>query len=94
LSTLTESGTLKFMLQANQIRAGRALLAWRQQDLAKAAKIGLATIARIEQQEGPAQGNVSTIIRIQEALERAGVRFTEDDGANYGVRLEKKPPRR
>jgi hypothetical protein len=30
----------------------------------------------------------------REALEGAGVRFTEEDGANYGVRLEKKPPRR
>ena len=77
------------MLQAGQIRAARALLAWRQEDLAKAAKIGLATIARIEQREGPAQGHVSTIIRIQEALERAGIRFTEDAGI-FGVQLQPK----
>jgi predicted transcriptional regulator len=74
------------MLQAGQIRAARAFLAWRQQDLAKAAKIGLATIARIEQGEGPAQGHVSTIIRIQEALERAGIHFTEEGGV-FGVCL-------
>ena len=37
------------VLQAAQIRAARALLAWRQEELAKAAKIGLATLARIEQ---------------------------------------------
>ena len=77
------------MLQAGQIRAARGLLAWRQEDLAKAAKIGLATIARIEQKEGPAQGHVSTIIRIQEALERAGIRFTEDGGI-FGVQLQPK----
>lgn len=82
------------MLQAGQIRAGRALLAWRQEDLAKAAKVGLATIARIEQREGAAQGHVSTIIRIQAALEKAGIRFTENDGEGYGVRLERKPHRR
>ena len=82
------------MLQAGQIRAARALLAWRQQDLAKAAKIGLATIARIEQKDGPAQGNVSTIIRIQDALQRAGIRFVENEGGRFGVWLEKKPPRR
>ena len=82
------------MLQAAQIRAGRALLAWRQEDLAKAAKVGLATIARIEQREGAAQGHVATIIRIQEALEKAGIRFTGDDTGSYGVRLEKKPQRR
>ena len=82
------------MLQAAQIRAARALLAWRQDDLAKASKTGLATIARIEQREGPAQGQVSTIIRIQKALERAGIRFTEDDGGSYGVRFEPKAKKR
>lgn len=75
------------MLQAAQIRAARALLGWRQEDLAKVAKAGLATIARIEQREGPAQGHTSTIIRIQAALERAGVRFFEDEQGGFGVRL-------
>ncbi len=78
------------MLQSAQIRAARAMLAWRQEDLAKAAKTGLATIARIEQQDGPAKGHVSTMIRIQAALERAGIRFLEDDGGGYGVRLTPK----
>jgi len=80
------------MLQAAQIRGARAMLGWRQEDLAKAAKTGLATIARIEQQEGPAQGHVSTIIRIQQALERAGVRFVDEDG-DFGVLLKIKPQR-
>jgi len=78
------------MLQAAQIRGARAMLGWRQEDLAKAAKTGLATIARIERQEGPAQGQVSTIIRIQDALERAGATFLENDGGGYGVRLKRK----
>lgn len=82
------------MLQAAQIRAARAMVGWRQQDLAKAAKTGLATVARIEQQDGPAQGHVSTIIRLQEALEREGARFLDDDGNGYGVRLGAKPRRR
>jgi transcriptional regulator with XRE-family HTH domain len=82
------------MLQAGQIRAARALLAWRQEDLAEASKTGLATVARIEQTEGPAQGHVSTIIRIQDALERAGIRFIEPEGGNYGVVLERKKAKR
>ena len=82
------------MLQAAQIRAARALLAWRQEDLAKRAKTGLATIARIEQREGVAQGHTLTIQRIAQALERAGVRFTEDEPGAFGVRLEVKPRRR
>ena len=69
-------------------RAARAFLAWRQEDLAKEAKVGLATIARIEQGQGAVQGNVSTIIRIQDALERAGIRFLDNEaGGGIGVRL-------
>ena len=78
------------MLQAGQIRAARALLGWRQQDLAKAAKIGLATIARIEQGEGMVQGHFATIMKIQAALERQGIRFTSDPVAGFGVQLANK----
>ena len=53
------------MLLSTQIRAARALLGWRQDDLAKASEIGLATIARIEQGKGVVQGNFSTIMKIQ-----------------------------
>ena len=88
-----ESETLVPMLQAAQIRAARALLGWRQGDLAKAAKIGLATIARIEQGEGMVQGNFSTIMKIQQALEREGISFIAEPGGGFGVRLEKKPQR-
>jgi transcriptional regulator with XRE-family HTH domain len=78
------------MIHAAQIRAARALLGWRQEDLAKAAKSGLATVARIEQREGPAQGHSSTIMRIEAALMRAGVRFFEDEDGSFGVRLIKR----
>ncbi len=81
------------MLQAAQIRAARALLGWRQEDLAKAAKVGLATVARIERGEGMVQGNFSTIIRIQQALERQGISFTANQDGGIGVRLATKPQR-
>jgi hypothetical protein len=41
----------------------------------------------MKQQDGPAQGHVSTIVCIQEPLERAGATVLEDDGTGYGVRL-------
>jgi transcriptional regulator with XRE-family HTH domain len=82
------------MLQAAQIRAARALLGWRQDDLAKAAKVGLATVARIEQGEGMVQGNFSTIAKIQQALEREGISFTADQEGGIGVRLARKRQRR
>ena len=90
MSTGIESRKLAAM-QAAQIRAARALLGWRQEDLAKAAKVGLATIARIEQGEGMVQGNFSTITKIQQALEREGISFTASQDGGIGVRLQKKP---
>ena len=75
------------MLQSAQIRAARALLGWRQEDLAKASKIGLATIARIEQGKGMVQGNFSTIMKIQQTLESEGITFIDDPANGIGVRL-------
>jgi transcriptional regulator with XRE-family HTH domain len=80
--------TQKIMLYSGQIRAARALLGWRQEDLAKAAKIGLATIQRLEKGDGPVMGHVATVMKIQGALEGAGVRFLDyDEAGGLGVRL-------
>jgi transcriptional regulator with XRE-family HTH domain len=63
------------MIQVVQLRAARALLGWRQEDLARAAGIGLATVQRIEQADGLVAGNVKTVWQLQAALQRAGIRF-------------------
>jgi predicted transcriptional regulator len=76
------------MLQTAQIRAARALLAWTQSHLAKAAKVNVATIRRIEGREGSVMGYVSTLMRIQSAFEKAGIRFIDKDSeGGIGVRL-------
>jgi transcriptional regulator with XRE-family HTH domain len=76
------------MLHAAQIRAARALLGWRQDQLAKASGVGTATIQRIENTEGTVGGYVSTLMRIQTAFEKAGIRFLEGDSAGgMGVRI-------
>ncbi len=86
----TEDATL-CMLEPAQIRAARALLGWRQEDLSKASGVGTATIQRIEKSEGLIAGYVSTVVRIQAAFEDAGVLFINDDEtAGVGVRLAKK----
>jgi transcriptional regulator with XRE-family HTH domain len=77
------------MRYSGQIRAARALLGLRQDQLAKAAKIGLATLQRIEQTDGLVQANFSTVLKIQGALEKAGIEFTDDDG-KVGVRVDQK----
>jgi transcriptional regulator with XRE-family HTH domain len=76
------------MLEPAQIRAARALLGWRQEDLSKASGVGTATIQRIEKSDGPITGYVSTVIRLQSAFERAGIRFIDNDAAGgIGVRF-------
>ena len=77
------------MRYSAQIRAARAILGWSQDQLARRAGIGLATLRRIEQVEGIVKGNFSTIMKIQEALEQAGIHFTEDNAGEIGVRLRK-----
>jgi transcriptional regulator with XRE-family HTH domain len=79
------------MLEAAQIRAARALLGWRQDDLSKASGVGTATIRRIENSGSPITGYVSTVMRIQAAFEKAGILFIAgDEIAGIGVRLAKK----
>jgi transcriptional regulator with XRE-family HTH domain len=83
------------MLQVAQLRAARALLGWRQEDVARAAKISVATIRRIESQEGSLAGYVSTLVKIQAALEQAGIQFIDDDDlGGFGVRMAKKKRKR
>jgi len=77
------------MRYSGQIRAARALLGMRQDQLAKAAKIGLATLQRIEQTDGLVQANFSTVLKIQGALEKAGIEFTDEEEF-VGVRVSKK----
>jgi predicted transcriptional regulator len=76
------------MLQTAQIRAARALLGWNQGELAKNARVSIATIRRIEGQEGPVGGYVATLVRIQSAFEKAGIRFLDNNTeGGIGVRL-------
>ena len=78
------------MLQRGQIRAARALLNWRQGHLAERAAVGLATIQRLEKGDGPLTGNISTLRRIQEAFEKAGIVFMDKDAqGGVGVRFAK-----
>ncbi len=76
------------MLEAAQIRAARALLGWRQEQLAKASGVGVATIQRLENSKGTLGGYVSTVMRIQSALEGAGIQFINQDASGgIGLRL-------
>lgn len=80
------------MINSAQIRAARALLGWKQTDLAKAAEISEMSVKNIER--GATDPRRSTLEAIQTALETAGVLFldpgqTRDGGP--GVRLKQAP---
>lgn len=78
------------MLTSEQIRAARALLGWKQDELAKKAGIGLATIQRLERGSGPLMAHVSTAVKIEAALSKAGIRFIESNAeGGLGVRLQR-----
>jgi transcriptional regulator with XRE-family HTH domain len=74
------------MVEVNitQVKAARALLDWRQPDLAREAGISLATVKRFETGVTPIPVVKAAITN---ALEKAGVVF-ESDGKYVGVRLK------
>jgi len=74
-------------ITAPQLRAGRALLAWSQDDLARASGVPKRTIARLELGQGVPQRR--TVAAIRTALESAGVEFIAENGGGPGVRLRK-----
>lgn len=76
------------MITPAQIRAARALIGWKQTDLASASGISEMSIKNIER--NATDPRASTLAAIQSALENAGVMFLDpgvsrDGGA--GVRL-------
>ena len=82
------------MILSAHIWAARALLGWRQEDLSKASGVGTATIYRIEKSEDSITGYASTLVKIQAALEQAGIEFIENDEiGGYGLRFSKKKRR-
>ncbi len=63
------------MTKPEQIRAARALLRLDQRDLAQRAQVSVATLRRLEAENGVASVAPSTLITVQRTLEAAGVEF-------------------
>jgi DNA-binding XRE family transcriptional regulator len=66
-----------YSVNAQQVKAARALLDWKQEDLAAAAELSLTAIRSFEAGYAP---RISTTIEICKAIENAGIEFLEDDG--------------
>ena len=76
-------------LTNSQIRAARALVHWRAQDLARESAVGVATIRRAELADGETSMTAANDLAIRRALELAGVEFIDENGGGPGVRLRK-----
>jgi predicted transcriptional regulator len=72
------------VISGKHIRAARGLLGWTQTELSKKAKVGLGTICRMEDSDGPVKARTETLGKVVTALEKPGIVFLED-----GVRLKK-----
>ena len=77
-------------LTSAQIRAARALIRWRAQDLARESAVGVATIRRAELVEGKTAMTVANDAAVRRALESAGIEFIDENGGGPGVRLRKR----
>jgi transcriptional regulator with XRE-family HTH domain len=80
------------VITARQMRAARALAGLDQVALAKAARLSLPTIQRMEASDGVVRGTVESLMKLIGALERAGVELINEGAASEtggrGVRLK------
>ncbi len=72
------------MITAQQMRAARALLGLDQRSLAAACGLSLPTIQRMESSGGVVRGNVDSLTKLIEALERAGIELIGEGAASAG----------
>jgi predicted transcriptional regulator len=64
------------------------LLGWEQIELAKRSRVAVGTIRRMESFSGQIGSRTSTLSQVQQALEKAGIQFLNDESP--GVRIRKK----
>src|SRR5262245_173079 len=77
-------------LTSSQIRAARALLRWRAEDLARESAVGIATIRRAELTEESTSLTAANDLSLRRALEAAGVVFIDENGGGPGLRLRQR----
>ncbi len=77
------------MIEAAQIRAARGLVEFSQIQLAETSGLALSTIRRMEVAGGTLKSSVENVLKVQRALEDAGVIFVDrNEDGGPGVRLK------
>ncbi|MBZ0123840.1 MAG: helix-turn-helix transcriptional regulator [Roseovarius sp.] len=77
-------------MTGTQIRAARALLEMEQYELAERASVSINTVRNMEAMgRQVVRVRLDTLMKVQKALEDAGVEFIAENGGGAGVRLRK-----
>jgi len=76
-------------LTSAQMRAGRALIRWSAEDLARVSAVSVTTIRRAELTEEETSMTTANDLAIRRALEVGGIEFIDENGGGPGVRLKK-----
>jgi len=80
------------MITSAQLRAARSLAGIDQRNLAKRSGLSLPTIQRMEASDGVIRGNVDSLMKLIDALDRAGIALINEgevsDNGGRGVRLK------
>lgn len=81
------------MITSRQLRAARALAGVDQRALAKAARLSLPTIQRMEASDGVIRGNVESLMKLIAALERLGIELINEGAVSErggrGIRMKR-----
>jgi transcriptional regulator with XRE-family HTH domain len=82
------------VITSRQLRAARALAGIDQRALAKAARLSLPTIQRMEASGGVVRGNVESLMKLIRALDRLGLELINEGAVSAeggrGIRLKKR----
>src|SRR5579883_2755549 len=73
------------MISSGQLKAARALLGIDQRELAALCDISLPTIQRMEGSVGTVRGTIDSLVKIVEALDRAGIELIGESNTSVGV---------
>lgn len=74
------------MITSGQVKAARAMLGVDQKTLAGMSGVSLPTIQRMESSGGVVRGNVDTLTKVVDALNRAGVDLLSNGGRGVFLR--------
>jgi len=87
---MIQKGSIKILRlkTIDQLRAARGLLGWSQSELAARAGLSLPTVKRLEGGFG-ARVSDDAQIKLQKAIESAGIEFIDENGGGLGVRFQK-----